>query len=184
MEVLDNGQRAFDDSRGSVTTVYLCVDGASQSSRKKQDTLEQIVRNVTSKDPCVILHSLFKSRTRKKLDWFFNLDHPCPVRVVIVCKSQGAWRVLDYLERHHAALKGRDIRVVSIDPHHWAEPILPRNPAASFDTVNIYQDNYWPCGFAVDHAHNIRIDRAHIDHWNIIHHDAVRAAILRAGGAS
>jgi hypothetical protein len=162
-------------------TVYLCVDGASSSSRKKEDTLESIVFGITGKAPCVILHSLFKSRTNKKLDFLLNPAWARIDRLVIVCKSQGAWRVLNYLERNHEALQGLNIRVVSIDPHHWAEPVLPRNPAACFDTVNVYQINDWPCGYPVDFAHNVLIDRAHVDHWNIIHEPAVRAAIIEAG---
>jgi hypothetical protein len=157
---------------------YLCIDGASSSSRSEADRLETIVHSITGRIPNVIEHSFLKSRTKHKLDEFFKIASPA-FSVVVICKSQGAWRVLDYLQRNRNRLDGFDIRVVSIDPHHWAGSLVRRNPAAVFNTVNIYQQNEWPCGFEVINANNIILRDVTIDHWNIIHHPAVRAAIIR-----
>lgn len=157
--------------------IYLVVDGASASSRCEKDKLATVVEKITGEIPYEIDRSLNKKRTFEKLDEFFmvmkeNFASEMLETILIICKSQGAWRVLKYLKKHYEELNGLDILVLSIDPHHWAQAFVPRLTAV-FPTYNFYQRNRWPKGQLVKDAVNILLGNKNVNHRNIIHNDRV-----------
>ena len=102
--------------------------------------------------------------------------------VFIFCKSQGAWRVLDFLMHHkYNHLK---IKVLSVDPHHWANGIRkmfnrPKLKAINVPCINVYQTKHWPKGCFVGGAGNIHVEDSDFDHGNLVHHPAVTEVLKK-----
>jgi len=160
----------------------LVCDGASASSRDSAHRVAGIVRGVLydkRHDICIheIERTLLDRKTDKELGRFLrNVSHP---ELLIVCKSQGADRVIRHLNKN----KYPDlvIRVIAIDPHHWADGVrrLFKRPglaiAGGINCVNYYQLNEWPKGCKIDGALNLQLEN--VNHWNIIFHKSIKRAI-------
>ena len=161
----------------------IVVDGAGASSRRLEDRLGSVVSWTkvwySTKFPIVeIKHSLFKWSTNRRLSRELRdlgPDEWC----LIVAKSQGAWRVLDWLRKTKATVLFPRLHVITIDPHHW----FMADCGIECSRPGLLIENFWqraehPKGFHVLGASNTLITG--VDHWDIIHSEQVRAAIERA----
>lgn len=153
----------------------LVVDGASDSIKDTPDLLENVVNEIY---PYYLPLEINKSMRGRKTAAALRLFFETYGRTTIICKSEGAYRVLQWLADNYDWNASRDIRVVSIDPHHWLAP-FERKLKAVFATTNIYQENKWPKGKPVDGANNIKMPPGW-GHTNIVHCEAVKIAIKEA----
>lgn len=113
--------------------------------------------------------------------------------VLLVGKSQGAYRLINWLQsENNRALIGVPYRVLTIDPHDWLGKLRPfKKPLSLPDdlqlkyAINIYQNREWPKGSPVEDSQNILIDTDKqaepycietLDHYNIVLTKAVKNA--------
>lgn len=160
----------------------LVVDGASASSRDTGNKLIGVVRGcLADRLDRIHIHeinqSFFANRTDAAIGAFIRVI-PKGASLLIVCKSQGADRVVSHLM--HNRYPEITIRVISIDPHHWATGVRrlfsrPGLWAEGYSCANYYQSHHWPHGAKITGALNLEVEN--VNHWNIIFHKAIKRAI-------
>lgn len=151
----------------------IVIDGASASS--SDEKLEYVVYNATGHKSTVIRHSLFKRRTMRGISAAVKTV-PKDESIVFVAKSQGAWRLLDWLKTIADEQDAFRFWIITIDPHHWFFGSRPIMISSIWNVTNIIQKNY-PAGAEVLRVQNEILTYPLISHDNIIFSFQVRRAI-------
>ena len=157
----------------------IVIDGASASSSDVK--LESVVYNETRQKSTVIRHSLFKRRTMRGISSAVKTV-PEDESIVFVAKSQGAWRLLNWLKMRADEQDSFRFWIITIDPHHWFFGSLPIVISHMWSVTNIIQTNY-PAGaevygdYKMSRVQNEILTSPLISHDNIIYSLQVRRAI-------
>jgi hypothetical protein len=129
-------------------------------------------------DVHLIKHSLFKRHTMEEITRLVSSFAP-DERVLFVAKSQGAWRLLNWLKKCDIGVNMSRFHAITIDPHHW----FMGSMSIDCNRPNLIIQNFWqdtndPKGAHVIGASNLWL--GDFDHWNIIHSHTVSSAVKTA----
>lgn len=134
--------------------------------------------------PFLILRAIRKWKIRKRVRKYDSHQNT----LILAGKSLGAVWALDLLEDMDADLQYRDVFLCTVDSH---DPLDKSSPYPFSATIskgwNVYQRRERLLGSKIAHVlvENIQVNRAGVNHWNIIFcqetidaiHSTIRAAL-------
>ena len=160
------------------TVNVITLGGASNSSAGTK--IEDLVRSIAHEervriDADHIDHTILNRRTARAIsEAVADCDYGAPL--LVVGKSQGAWRFADWARKNPVFFNRPNTRVVTIDPHHWLlgdKPIRVGNRLCPW--TNFMQKEDYPKGAQIFKAHNVLLEGC--GHWNIVENHVVREHI-------
>lgn len=156
----------------------LIIEGASASSMRKSERTASILQGYLTAEHNVEVTVIPRSWAKTKcfnaiLDFFKTANR----RVLVVGKSQGGDRLLQWLNEFDHIAKSRDIRVLTIDPRNWSDPGISRR-LPNMQGINVYQRRSAIKGYLVNGAQNFLIDSDQVNHFNIVRSQTVENCFL------
>jgi hypothetical protein len=181
----------------------LCIEGASASSRRENQTISSVVRPIVEKQPDYgtanlsyhEIDSTFGTYGLMKDYIFKDINDPGNHNLIVIGKSLGAAKSYCFFKKFKKKLaKFNKLRLSLVDPHgrplvygsgfltygsRWGRDLEPLRIDADFISYNCYQRNKYPMGASFPTGcSNIQLNMTPegkpVDHWNIIYQQQVK----------
>lgn len=159
--------------------LVITIDGASESSKSDEDKLEKIVTDICrrmayTKRVIFDVVRVPSYRRKKNLGEVYKIVWNAVMHydgILIVGKSQGAIRALQFCWRYTGLLKSYPrCALVTIDPHQWSWLFDKNKTVRGVDSAirhfNVFQREEWPRGADTMSGSSFRLSK--VDHWTIV----------------